>query len=96
MKLSGAASVQISETGRIVVGLKGAARLMGHSFAYICGHHGLVRQLQSLLQKKSPPFKDERATQAASKVLLWAVTGDVRSKVVSIGQSLSQNSFLMI
>lgn len=76
-----------SETGRIVVGLKGAARLMGHSFAYICGHHGLVRQLQSLLLKKSHPFKDERATQAASQVLLWAVTGDVRSKVGSLGQS---------
>jgi len=77
-----------SNTGKITVGLKGSARLMGHAFSYVCGHYGLVKRLQSLGQGRPTPLRDEQATRSASQILSWAVTGDIRSKVGSFVRSL--------
>jgi hypothetical protein len=80
-----------SKTGKITVGLKGAARLMGHTFAYICSHYGLVTSIKSAGQGKAVKLPDQRETRCASQILTWAVTGDIRSKVTPFQQSFIPN-----
>lgn len=76
-----------SQTGKITVGLKGASRLMGHTFAYVCAHYGVVKWLQSIKEGMAETLRESRATRSASQILAWAVTGDIRSKVRSFERS---------
>lgn len=77
-----------SQTGKITVGLKGMARLMGHAFAYACAHYGLLCRLQSLLKDvKSEQVNETAETRSASQLLTWAVAGDIRSKVSEYDRS---------
>jgi Peptidase U49 len=80
-----------SATGKIAVGLKGAARLMGHTFSYTCGHYGLLKRLQSLIHGGPEKLIDEQATRSASQLLAWAVTGDIQSKAGPLAQSFIPN-----
>lgn len=77
-----------ARTGKIIVGLNGSARLMGHTFAYCCAHYGLLKNLKAILDGTSPLPDYERNSKAAAQLLAWALTGDIRSKLSSFEQSL--------
>ncbi len=70
-----------SSTGKIIIGLKGAARLMGHSYAYVSTHYRLVVWLQSLMGSKPEKLSGGDWSRSASQILAWAVTGDIRGKL---------------
>lgn len=68
-------------TGKIIIGLKGAARLMGHAYAYVSAHYRLIVWLQSLLGGKPEKLSGGDWSCSASQILAWAVTGDIRGKL---------------
>jgi len=68
------------DTSEITVGVRAAARLMAHSFAYSCAHYGLLLKIQSLIKEQSTPDAYETCILNASYILQWAVAGDVESK----------------
>jgi hypothetical protein len=71
-----------AETGRIVVGLKGTARLTGHCYAYTCSLHAFYQRNSGLTAEP-----DQQALKAGSEVFRWAVTGDIRSKLNEFDRS---------
>lgn len=68
------------ETYEVTVGLRGAARLMAHSFAYTCAHYGLLRRIQEVTCGRPVPADYGNCIANASYILQWAVAGDIESR----------------
>lgn len=81
-------------TGKIIVGLKGACRLLGHCCSYVGSHYRMCACIKALAQGEIPQSGNDKETQALSKLLLWAVSGDIQSKVGSIEEMLKLQTHL--
>jgi hypothetical protein len=69
-------------THEITVGIRSAARLMAHSFAYTSIHYGFLRKIQEAKKGRPVPVDYDKCIANASHILQWAVTGDIESRGV--------------
>lgn len=68
------------DTHEVTVGLRSAARLMAHSFAYTCIHYGILRKIQEFTHGRPPSADYNKCVANANHILQWAVAGDIESR----------------
>lgn len=77
-----------TQSGRVRIGLSCSTRLMAHSFAYLSANFAQIEKVKNIaLGLPIPQDYDERL-RAASELLTWAVTHDVKCKLPAHAREL--------
>lgn len=77
-----------AKSGQIRIGLTCSTRLMAHSFAYLSANFAQIEKAKNIVLGLPVAADYDERLQAASELLTWAVTQDVKSKLPAHARGL--------